>query len=67
MENSIYSNYLKLLSGSISKIDNPFDSIYIADLKPDPIPDETRDKIMSIAKKIEDRSSEIIFNDGLDD
>jgi hypothetical protein len=67
MEISIYSNYLKLLSGSIHKIDNPFDSIYIADLSPDSIPFEAKDRIISIARKIEDRSSEIIFNDGLDD
>lgn len=66
-EMAIYSNYLKLFSATVSKIDNPFDSIYIADLKPDSISHLSSDPLLSFAKKIEDRSSEIMFNDGLDE
>lgn len=67
MEVSIYSNYLKLLSGSVLKTDDPFDSIYIADLEPDEVSIDATKMLMSIAKRIEDRSSQIFFNDGLDD
>ncbi|HOU96198.1 MAG TPA: hypothetical protein PLN06_06170 [Bacteroidales bacterium] len=67
MEAVIYSEYLKLLSGSVIKVDDPFDSIYIADLSPDKINTETIKRIVSIGKKIEDHSEQILFNDGLDD
>ena len=67
MEISIYSDYLKLLSGAVLKTDDPFDSIYIADLAPDKVSDDAKKRIISIAKRIEDRSSQIFINDGLDD
>ena len=67
METVIYSDYLKLLSGTVFKEDDPFDSIYIADLAPDRISNEAVRRIISTGKKIEDRSEQIFFNDGLDD
>jgi len=67
MEIFIYSNYLSLLHGLILKEDDPFDSIYIADLKPDQIQNLPKEGLSIFQHKIEDRSSEIFFDDGLDD
>jgi len=67
METLIYSDYLKLLSGTVLNVDDPFDSIYIADLAPDIISTKAIDRLFSIGGKIEDRSDQIYFNDGLDD
>lgn len=67
METLIYSDYLRLLSGTVLKVDDPFDSIYIADLAPDKISAKAIERLLSIGKKIEDRSDQIFFNDGLDD
>jgi hypothetical protein len=67
MEILIYSDYLKNLSGTVLKVDDPFDSIYISDLAPDKFKTDVINRIMTIGKRIEDRSDEISFDDGLDD
>lgn len=67
MEVAIYSDYLKQLSGNVLKNDDPFDALYLADITPDKISDDAKRRIISLAKRIEDRSAEIIINDGLDD
>jgi hypothetical protein len=67
METTIYSDYLKLLSGTVLKVDDPFDSIYISDLAPDKVNHETAMRLIQVGRKVKDRSEEIFFTDGLDD
>jgi len=67
MEGLIFSNWLDKYSGYLDKQDNPFDSIYLADLKPDKLSKANKKMLITNSLKIEDRSSQILFNDGLDD
>ena len=67
MEGLIFSNWLDRISGDFNKQDNPFDSIYLADLKPDTLSEANKTILSTNSLKIEDRSSQIFFNDGLDD
>ncbi len=67
MEEQIYSYWINKIYGVIPEQDNPFDSIYLADLAPDLIGKEDIQSIKSLSNKIEDRSYLISFNDDLED
>ena len=47
--------------------DDPFDAIYIADLKPDVIPAEDITLIQELSHRIEDRSASIFIDDEWND
>jgi hypothetical protein len=67
MEEQIYSYWINKIYGVIPEQDNPFDSIYLADLSPDLIGKKDIQLIKSLSNKIEDRSFLISFNDDLED
>jgi len=67
MEGLIFSTWLQRQSSYLDKDDNPFDSVYLADLKPDVLSDSNKAIFIKGSHKIEDRSSQISFDDGLDD
>lgn len=67
VEGIIYSNFTVEQSASLISDENPFDSIYLAELTPDPINKENVIKIKNIAKRIVDKSDLIVFDDGWDE
>ena len=71
IKNMVESKILELVvNDDISSRDisnNPFDSIYLCDLKPDTVEKNDIEHIRMLSEKITDKSNELIINDGLDD
>ncbi len=71
IKDMIESQILELVANDyISSRDisnNPFDSIYLCDLKPDFIESKNIKYIKQLSDSIIDKSDELIINDGLDD
>ena len=66
----VESQVLELLANDFiltkNVINNPFDSIYLCDLKPDKVLDHDRRYLQELSLKIIDKSDDLSFNDGLD-
>jgi len=67
VEGIIYSQWASDIASNLTNTDDPFDSIYLADLKPDSINDYNISLLNYISNQIEDKSDELIINDGWDD
>lgn len=65
-ENRILSVYLNQKMELSNNTDNPFDAIYISELRPDPVLRRDIEAIVAMST-IEDKSSTIVFDDGWDD
>lgn len=63
MEKQIYSYWINKTFENGPTEDNPFDSIYLADLSPDKISKNDLQLLITLANKIEDKSDLITFND----
>jgi hypothetical protein len=67
IEGSVYTYLAENISTDMNKIEDPFDAIYIADLKPDQVKLSNDNLLLNLSGKILDKSDEIFIDDGLDD
>lgn len=67
VEGIIYSQWATDIASNLRNNDDPFDSIYLADLQPDTINKFNITFLNYISNQIKDKSDEIIINDGWDD
>lgn len=69
LKNLIEQNVFKILmmeQSNRDELNNPFSSIYLCDLKPDANVGSSITDIMKVVDRIEDRSGDLFFDDGLD-
>lgn len=67
IEGIVFNQWTKYITSATATLDDPFDAIYIADLKPDYIHNKYYNTLNSYALNIIDKSNEISINDGWDD